>query len=241
MKNAIRFFLFAFIFMYSTNAYSQFGVRGKYNVNSFSGFDNYIDSKVPGNNDKLFPSSIGLGLDYWFRLKNYRIEFLPEFHMGLKSESQITESTSSNLVYYGFNFNTQVYLFDLEGDCDCPTFSKQGPSLKKGFFFNVSPGVLFMNKELSTETSDPPFKSNHINFKIGVGVGYDIGISDLFTITPMVNYNIVPGVNFNELSNISNSTPTPDPEVIDSGFRQLQFQLRLGFRPDYVKSYGRRR
>lgn len=238
MKYLFRLFLFAFLIINTTDAYAQFGLRTKYNINTFSGFDDYIDSKIVGNNEKVFPSTIGVGLDYWFRLKKYRVEFLPEVHMGLKSESQLTDNSVANLSYFGFNFNTQIYAFDLEGDCDCPTFSKQGPSLKKGFFFNVSPGVVYLNKELATETSDPPYTSSDVNFKIGVGVGYDIGISDLFTITPMVNYNIVPGVKFNELANISN--PTPDPELIKSGLNQLQFQIRLGFRPDYVKSYGRR-
>lgn len=232
--------VFGFLFC-TSNADAQFGLRSKYNLNTFSEWDNYIDANVNGNTDELFNSTIGIGLDYWFRLKKYRIEFLPEVHMGLKTSSEIPNAgASANLSYYGFNFNSQIYIFDLEGDCDCPTFSKQGPSLNKGLFLNVSPGVLFSNKELSTETSDPPFSSSHLNFKIGVGVGYDIGITDLFTISPMVGYNIAPGAIFKELENIR-TTPIEQPEVVKSNFNQIEFQIRFGFRPDYVKSYGRRR
>ena len=212
----------------------------KYNLNTFSGFDNYIGENTNGNNDKIFASSIGVGLDYWFRLKKYRIEFLPEVHMGLKSSTSFeNRGTITDLSYFGLNFNTQIYLFDLEGDCDCPTFSKQGPSLSKGIFFNVSPGLLYNTTEIATELVDPSINSNQLNFKIGLGVGYDIGISDLFTITPIFSYNIAPGLLFNDLQNIGNISPTPP--IIESSLNQLQFQIRFGFRPDYVKSYGRRR
>ena len=237
IKKSILFILFISL---SVTAFSQFGARVKYNLNTLSDFDSYIDANTNGNNDKIFASNIGVGLDYWFRLKKYRIEFLPEAHMGLKSSSTFdNKSTNTDFSYFGVNFNTQIYLFDLEGDCDCPTFSKQGPSLSKGIFFNVSPGVLYSTKEIANEVVDPTIKSNQLNFKIGLGIGYDIGISDLFTITPMFNYNLVPGLSFNELQNIG-SIPTKPP-VIDSSLNQLQFQLRFGFRPDYVKSYGRRR
>lgn len=235
------FFFIVFSFV-SVQMMGQYGVRAKYNLNTFNGFDEYVDSKVNGAQEKLFANTIGFGVDYWFRLKKYRIEFLPEIHMGLKSTTLIGSSTlpsSSSFSYIGFNFNTQLYLFDLEGDCDCPTFSKQGPSLNKGLFLNVSPGVLYNSRELITPIASAPWSSSHINFKIGIGVGYDIGISDLFTITPMISYNIVPNVLFNDLANIDN-TPLDEPDVISSGMSQLQFQVRVGFRPDYVKSYRRR-
>lgn len=219
--------------------FGQFGVRAKYNLNTLSGFDQYIEDNTTGNSDKIFASTLGVGADYWFRLKNYRIEFLPEVHIGLKSSTDFdSRNTSTSLSYYGFNFNTQVYIFDLTGDCDCPTFSKQGPSLSKGIFVNVSPGILFNSKEISNDLVDPAMNSNHLNFKIGLGVGYDIGISNLFTITPMVMYNLAPGLLFNDLQAIGNIEPAPP--TIESGLNQLQFQIRFGFRPDYVKSYGRR-
>jgi len=232
-------FLLLFISL-SASAFSQFGARVKYNLNTLSGFDEYIEDNTTGNNDKIFASTIGVGLDYWFRLKNYRIEFLPEVHMGLKSSTSFEDNGAiTDFSYFGFNFNTQIYLFDLKGDCDCPTFSKQGPTLSKGFFINLSPGILYNTKQISTELVDPSLKNDQLNFKIGLGIGYDIGISDLFTITPMINYNLAPGLLFGELQNVGDISPTPP--IIESGLSQLQFQLRFGFRPDYVKSYGRRR
>ncbi len=238
--NTLKRSILSLVFLsVSIMAFGQFGARVKYNINTFSDFDKYIDENTSGNNDKIFASNIGVGLDYWFRLKKYRIEFLPEVHMGLKSSSSFeSNATATDFSYFGFNFNTQIYLFDLEGDCDCPTFSKQGPSLSKGFFFNVSPGVIYNSLEITTELLDPAVKTDQVNFKIGIGIGYDIGISDLFTITPMFNYNLAPGLDFDGLHNIGNSSQFIP--LIDSGLNQLQFQIRFGFRPDYVKSYGRR-
>jgi len=227
-----------FVCVFSINALSaQYGVRGKYNLNTFSSFDEYIDQEISGNNDKIFPSSIGVGVDYWFRLKEYRVEFLPEIHIGLKSSSSFDGTHSTSFSYLGFNFNTQLYLFDLEGDCDCPTFSKQGPTLNKGLFLNVSPGVLYTTKEYNDPFIDPASTFNQLNIKLGIGIGYDIGLSDMFTITPMVSYNLVPSTSFDDLPKISGNPPSV--ESLSSSLKQLQFQLRFGFRPDYVKSYRR--
>lgn len=241
MKQLNRSILFLTFFCISTASIAQYGARVKYNLNTFSGFDDYIEQSTAGSNDKIFASNIGIGLDYWFRLKNYRIEFLPEVTMGLKTSNEFDSNnivSTTDFSSFGFNFNTQVYIFDLEGDCDCPTFSKQGPSLGKGIFLNISPGILYSTKAIDSELLDPASEESQVNFKIGVGIGYDIGISDLFTITPMFNYNLAFGLAFNDLENIGSLATKPS--VIDSGMNQLQFQIRFGFRPDYVKSYGRR-
>ena len=232
-------FLFSLIFLFicTSDLSGQFGVRTKYNLNTFSNWDNFLKQNVNSSADKIFPSNIEIGVDYWFRLKNYRIEFMPEIAMGLKTQSTYPSvGAETGFSYFAFNMNTHIYAFDLEGDCDCPTFSKQGPSLNKGFFFNIAPGLIYNSKEISIETTGPSFKSNQVNLRIGIGAGFDIGISDLFTITPIIMYNIARGINFDELSNINTGLPFDDTYA--SGLNQIQFQLRFGFRPDYVKVTG---
>ena len=235
-KNIVLFILLLTI----SEASAQFGVRAKYNMNSFSDWDTFLEQNINGNVDKIFPSNLEIGVDYWFRLKNLRIEFMPEVAMGLKTSSSYPNvGAETNFSYFAFNLNTQIYAFDLTGDCDCPTFSKQGPSLNKGFFFTISPGLLYNTKEISLETTDPSFKTNQVNLRIGIGAGYDIGINDLITITPAIQYNLVPGIEFQDLSNAAPITSST--ELLTTGLNQIQFQLRFGFRPDYVKSYGRGR
>lgn len=239
MISYLKTFVSVLLLFLVFDASAQFGIRAKYNMNSFSNWDTYIDENTSGDVDNIFSTNIEVGVDYWFRLKNHRIEFMPEIAMGLKSNSVYSNvGAETNFSYFAFNLNTQIYAFDLTGDCDCPTFSKQGPSLNKGFFFNIAPGLLYNTKEISIESTDPSFSSNQVNLKIGVGAGFDIGISDLFTITPSVMYNIVPGIDFNDLSNIQ--PQSSNTELLNSGLNQIQFQIRFGFRPDYVKSYGRR-
>jgi len=225
----------------TTDASGQFGLRAKYNTNNYAGWNNFVEAVSNVSNDKLFASNLEFGADYWFRLKDYRVEFLPEAFVGLKSSSTLENGAINNeFSYVGINFNTQLYLFDLKGDCDCPTFSKQGPTIEKGLFFNIAPGLIYGATSYSDASTVDPLTNNNINFRIGVGVGFDIGISDLFTITPMVNYNIAPGITYNALEQVA-SPAIIDHNGIKSELSQLQFALRLGFRPDYAKSYGRRR
>jgi len=239
MSPLSKFFVFAILFCTIGQASAQFGVRAKYNLNTFSDWDQFIEQNVNGETDNIFPSNIEVGVDYWFRLKNLRIEFMPEIAMGLKTSSAYSNvGAETDFSYFAFIFNTQIYAFDLKGDCDCPTFSKQGPALDKGFFFTVAPGLIYNTKELALESLEDTFSSNQVNLRIGIGAGYDIGINDLITITPVVQYNLAPGVKFLDLLNVA---PTvSNAELLTSGLNQIQFQLRFGFRPDYVKSYGRR-
>ena len=220
------------------DASAQFGVRAKYNKNSVTTWDNYIDFHTSFDNDKMFASNLELGVDYWFRLKNQRIEFLPEIAMGLNTSTDFPSlSNSTELSYFAFNFNTQFYIFDFTGDCDCPTFSKQGPGLNKGFFISLSPGILYNTKKVTIGDHT----SSQTNFRFGVGAGFDIGLSDLFTITPMVSYNLTPGVAFDDLTYLLSPNPIESMVPGTTTLNQIQFQIRFGFRPDYVKSYGRRR
>ena len=86
---------------------------------------------------------------------------------------------------------------DFEGDCDCPTFSNQSTLIKKGFYFELSPGVGYYTShyDSSLPTVSNPEGENStatvdaFSYKIGVAVGLDIGLSNLLTINPYAMYN----------------------------------------------------
>ena len=209
---------------------AQFGVRLKYNNNKYNNWENVINERY-STSQKLLSPGYELGVDYWFRLKKKRIEFMPEIFYGQSTTSYTDAELLKDIkaTSIGFNFHTQIYALDLEGDCDCPTFSKGGSGIDKGLFFHFSPGLMH---HTSAAEFDPissfavnPIK--HLVFRAGVGVGVDFGVSDFLTVTPIVSYYFNSSMDWEEFLQSS------------ANLSQLQFTLRLGFRPDYGR--GRRR
>lgn len=198
--------------------WAQFGLNGKYL--SFDAADLEL-SFTDVNGESLSNLNLGtgysFGIDYWFRLPDKRIEFLPELNVSF-AEEQGTNLTFENN-FYSFYFNTHIYLFDLASDCDCPTFSKQNDFLKKGFFLAVSPGISYVNSSLTL--NEIQSEDTMVAFSIGGGIGIDIGVSDLFTVTPMAGIRYFPNASW-ELLNTE----------LSSAITQFNVGLRLGFRLD---------
>ncbi len=140
----------------------------------------------------------GGSVGYWWRLKNYRMEFFPSF---LMEQSYLPASD----LQLGGELITKLYLLDFKNDCNCPTFSKSGVAFKKGIHLEVSPGFFY------------PTEDKEWGLMIGGGIGYDIGLSDLLTIVPMVGLR---GYFINDQSTLA-------------GVASLGFI----FRPDYVKEW----
>ena len=213
-------------------AAAQFGLRLKYNSNNFNNWEEAINDRF-GENNPLYATGFEAGLDYWFRLKKRRIEFFPEISYAIANtryENPVIEQFNFNS--FNFNFHTQIYALDMEGDCDCPTFSKQGPLINKGLFFHFTPGISgyqaeVLHNPISSQRLDPE-KISGVAFKAGVGVGLDLGVSDLLTITPIISYYFHSALNWKNLA--VQETVFMDSSVNPS---QLQFTLRIGFRPDY--------
>ncbi|MBK9736592.1 MAG: hypothetical protein IPO92_17180 [Saprospiraceae bacterium] len=135
LKQFNLIYILFFITIISVSA--QYGVRLAYNNNTYSNWENAVNLRS-NTNKKLLSTGYQIGVDYWFKLKKRRIEFMPEiFYSQSKTNYDGTgtlEVIKANAI--GFNFHTQIYALDLEGDCDCPTFSKEGASINKGLFFS---------------------------------------------------------------------------------------------------------
>lgn len=211
-----------------TTAAAQIGFSGAFVhgqapdwVTTLDGSDGEPLLELPG-------SGWQVGIDYWFRLKNTRIEFLPTLAYSRQAVSgTIFGGEEGELVAQAghFFFNTNIYLFDLRGDCDCPTFSKQGPTLTKGFFLQLSPGISLFDLTNAREESDTDLAPS-----IGIGIGFDIGLSDLVTLTPTLSARYYPEAYWPALEG-------PLPELYDglqpaSTLWQYGAGLRLGLRFD---------
>jgi hypothetical protein len=187
--------------LFTSQCFCQVGLSGAYKTFDPAGWNEGFYSEL---NQNPYPmAGWQVGLDYWFRLKKRRIEFSPELSFS-KFQSGFDVNELSHTVV-GFHFNTDIYVFDLASDCNCPTFSKDGNFFSKGFFVEIAPGAIMSSNKFSQ--GDPRFETNiGEEFAFGgyAGVGLDLGFSDLFTITPIFRYHYYPDLNWDfELSSAS--------------------------------------
>ncbi len=222
--------LFGYFWLLVHSLAAQIGITSTYRINEAPGWR--YANLVKGNEAALIGNSIGVGVDYWFRLKNYRVEFLPELNVQRFSGTYTTPDNAAlevqNNVFSLF-FNTNIYLLDFFGDCDCPTFSKQGRFFKKGFFVQLSPGVSYFEQRVQRFVS--PDRSNDLAFSLGAGIGFDIGITDFVTFTPLLGARYYPKVTWESLQ--TNNGELIPFRSIESALTQWYAGARLGLRFDY--------
>ena len=147
-------------------SFSQFGINARYLTSNTAG--------IVSQNGFL------AGIEYHFRLKSNRVEFHPLFGYRRSFEA----GYGSHLTSFDFDFNTAIYPFDFEGDCNCPTFSKQGTLFKKGFFLEFQPGIGYQTIYITHLENE---HSSNVVFKLGGAAGLDIGLSDQYTLTPFIS------------------------------------------------------
>jgi hypothetical protein len=220
------------VFM-TSQLFAQIGLNVGYN------FNDAINWKITNGdnaNDVIhdfYGNGLSFGLDYWFRLPNQRVEFTPEINY---------QSNSSNYFYDPLNFdlnstmvsffaNTNFYIFDFKGDCNCPTFSKRGPELQKGFFLRISPGITYFNNKLESEVAS--YQNQSFTFSIGAGAGIDFGVSDLLTITPIAMLRYYPEIEWRDIFTINVGINEWDYPKDKTTLSQIYVGLRIGMRFDY--------
>lgn len=228
MKKIIILLLFATSL---TTTYAQVGFRATYNNVTASGWEKAIEDNF-GQSDFNF-NHLDVGVDYWFRLKNQRIEFMPTLHFATSTTEIPVIGDGSSRGFdqraIGLQVNTHIYFLDFKGDCDCPTWSKSEPWVEKGLFLFVSPGVDYQLFDYFVLNSavETNFKSTDLNFNIGIGLGLDIGISDLITVTPYA------GVRFHDKVDWDGFLFDFElPNGLASNMRQIYGGIRLGIRLD---------
>ncbi len=225
--------LFVLIALYSE---AQVGLRIGYGKSNFEQWKIEANQIVRDDLISFLENSANVGIDYWFRLKKRRVEFLPQigYTSYAKSNVRNIEYAASTFDFY---FNTHVYILDLEEDCNCPTFSKQGNIIKKGFFLHVAPAIKAFN--VTGKSSIATSKINEFGFGLKFGAGLDIGINDFVTITPIANYEVTSMLPWQGLNTLVTATETPNN--ITSNYSRLFFETRLGFRFDNDSKFKRGR
>lgn len=175
-------------------------------------------------------SSIYIGPEYHLRLKKNRIEF----HPGLGIRVPVRNGDFGQISGFDLSVPVDFYIFDFEGDCDCPVWNKEGEVFKKGFFLEITPGISLQTVHRTNvqATVDPatPVKSQGLISFLGAGAGLDLGISEHITLTPTVSYFFFSGKDWEGLA-------------VDGGIRRLDDQknIGLGLRIQYHPDKRRRR
>lgn len=206
-------------------SFAQFGITGGYRFNDAPDWQVTV---TDGSSQNALGEGYSIGVDYWFRLKNYRVEFLPELNFS-RFENEVS-FYNTNLSAFSLFANVNIYPFDFLGDCDCPTWSKQGNFFQKGFFVQVSPGVSYLQQAIKTE--DTNLESNTTALSLGGAVGFDIGITDIVTFSPIAGARYYLKSSWDRLSDVS-FEPTDVPK--ESAITQFFVGARLGIRLDYKK------
>ncbi len=223
----MKYVFTSIIFFYIISAHAQLGINFRYQNMNPSLW------KEQANINNLFASNYELGLDYWLRLKNYRIEFMPELFASRSGTN--TQNINYSFQSVGIAANTNFYIFDFIGDCNCPTFSKDGNFFSKGFFLSLAPILEYQQKQLKFDFENNKF-DNDLNFAFSIGAGLDIGILDLITISPFVRYKMFPSISWNGFAEAHSLVNQTDKSY---NINYLQLGLRLGFRPDYIREQNK--
>ncbi len=225
----VKNLLVLFFLLFALGLQAQIGLHGSYEFASQASNDRYKDA---------YPmSGLAYGIDYTFRLANRRVEFFPELNYGShETRSAPTEIIDDVPIIFidhtalNLYLNTNFYIFDFAGDCDCPTWSKGGNFLKKGFFLQLSPGVGYRQTEYTENGRPLPGREERvqetINVSIGAGVGIDFGLSDYVTLTPYLRGRFFP---------VKNATTVDDSDYHETV--QMNAGLRLGI--NFTDAYTR--
>ncbi len=223
----MRFFFSALLLFIGLSVQAQLGVQATANFNSSSA----VFVAGLGEADIVeFDTGAEFAVNYWFRLPKQRVEFLPTLYYAQSSDDWSNPDNNIYLKEFGAQFKTNIYPFDFLGDCDCPTFGKQGPQLQKGLFLQLAGGYSFYRSDQDFEVATQVIEGS--GFTFGGGIGLDIGISNLVTITPIASVRVGTGT-YQQLL----FTDVNGQEIETSGPKLTTFQLGIltSFRFDHKR------
>lgn len=152
------------------NAYAQIGAQFQYRLP--------LSLAESGDlADPLIQSGWSAGVVYSLRQQGIRIEWIPGVHYFQTSAERQSGGQQSGQGVQG-TIDFRAYPMDLYGDCMCPTFSRKGQVIQKGFFIEAGAGGYYHTLDATVE------KTSGGSFLARIGAGVDIGLSRRLTITP---------------------------------------------------------
>ncbi len=236
-------FVFLSMVFFAFSANGQFSVQYKYGITSSNAQDEH---SLLVDDNQVMQLAHEIGLAYWMKLKERRVEFHPSIVYSTNQDAITTiDGPSKDYNWQSFYLEVPVHIYplDFDGDCNCPTFSKDGNVFEKGVFVYAAPAVgyhLFDNTYesgsfIGTDAFTVETNNSAINFRGTVGVGIDIGLGDLLTITPSVGFAYATAVQLDLLDGLDAQVTSVMEIESSNSYTQFMPALRLTFRPDYLK------
>jgi len=228
-------FLVTLSLLFTSSLFSQIGASIEYSDIGTLGWEDVRNWEAVED----FEGGLSYGINYSFKLKNYRVEFLPvmsysNFRNGSDFPRTKPQNLKAELDIYAASLNTQFYIFDLKGDCDCPTWGLQGSVFKKGFFLMAGPGVSTYrhNDIVLREPAEnrQVVESNTTRFTFSTGIGLDIDVAKFLTITPIISLKWHSSGSWEALDTLATFNGNQDNfEDFDSMVTQLHGGLRFSY------------
>ncbi len=221
-----------FLLFSASLAVAQIGLNAGYRYNSAP--DWQFAAAAGGGEQPLLNDGYSFGLDFWIPLKAVRIDILPEINFSrFRTEPlpfpalDMDGSLAQN--WYSLFLHANIYFLNLDGDCDCPTFSKSGGLLEKGLFLQLSPGISYLQQEAVAPEQQESSQSWAPS--LGAALGLDLGLSDFVTISPMAGFRYFLPTDWASARLLDDlDTQTGSLKDERSDIRQVYVGLRLGVR-----------
>lgn len=218
-----RLFALFLLLFFTSLVSAQVGLNGRYVLNDAKSWSIPL---VDGGQDlDLLEKGFAVGMDYWLRFKDLRIELLPELNYSQYNTTIARQNIDTEVKMYSLLLNTNIYFLDMSGDCFCPTFYQEGPTLQKGLHLQVSPGLHYFDGTLTGTGREA--SSSTLTYSIGAGLGFDLGLSKYLTITPIAGVRYFPGI---EWDAIAEFFPADGPLFVEEKSSLLQYSagIRIG-------------
>jgi len=234
----LRHIFFLICIGFGTMSQAQIGINISALQTNTSDWETAL-GPIAGESDQMWDTEFRFGVDYWFRLKNYRVEFLPTLQYAQYQSNNRLISTevlqdpsfdairTATINDISLTLFANLYPFDLEGDCNCPTFGKDGSLFEKGFFLQAGVGASYLDRNLTDSGGNDSQEAEDITMHLHIGAGVDFGVTSLVTLTPFIRYNYYLPTTW-EVGTLTEQ----GQEAVDSNISQFELGIRLGLRFD---------
>ncbi|MBK7096280.1 MAG: hypothetical protein IPH57_15000 [Saprospiraceae bacterium] len=176
------------VFLFINTAKTQVGVDLIVSQQKFINWNDVI-SDYATEEYHFLRFNYGAGINYWFRLKEYRVEFTPGIYY-LYSDFKF-DNPDCSYIYHshtaGMEFDANIYPFELRKksyEKDCPSFSTRGEYFPKSFFIQVSPGMSGSYRNITQKY----IRKFDLAGKLDFGFGLDMKLSQRIIIAPIIKY-----------------------------------------------------